>query len=129
RRPAGLLRRRRIGAARVCAGREAAVPGVAAAVRYPVAPGGAAGTIGGRDPATTPASEAAPMIRMACPNCKTILQVKDEQAGAVVACPTCKTRLQAPRPAPAPAAAPPAAAPVQRYYARDGQRFGPFGEA
>ncbi len=71
------------------------------------------------------------MIRFACPKCKTVQQANDDQAGAVIGCPSCKTPLRAPRPA-APAAPPPTAAappPIEWYYARDGQRHGPVGEA
>src|SRR5262245_61837781 len=48
------------------------------------------------------------MLQFACPRCKTILSVPQEQGGSQVACPTCKQPLIIPKAAPPPA--PPASA-------------------
>ena len=39
------------------------------------------------------------MIRFACPQCKTVLQAPDRQAGTAVGCPFCKQKMQVPKPA------------------------------
>ncbi len=71
------------------------------------------------------------MIRFSCPKCQTVLQAA-EQAGAVVACPRCQAQVRVPSPKvvspPAVPASRPdsAAAPTPWYYARGGERHGPF---
>ena len=60
-----------------------------------------AGKLGNLPPQLLPGFEPGPfsgpaMIRYKCPQCKTLLQSADNQAGSTVACPKCKAQMRVP---------------------------------
>lgn len=57
------------------------------------------------------------MIRFACPGCKKVLQVADEQAGAAVVCPQCKGQMRVPAVTARPQPVPTPQVPVQTNFA------------
>jgi len=74
------------------------------------------------------------MVRFTCPTCGKSLQAPEEKAGAKVMCPGCKGQMQVPANSQVPETAPsrpaqqpaPPVAPPPWYYARAGERHGPF---